>query len=189
MRVCSEVGADVGRVLAGLAIDLVRFLTASVRSRTALAVANPSLRKQLALYRERQVKPRCASDLAPMTDGSFVVLIGSYVHLLFAIGCANTVFADHGPDWMLNRASPASGSIISHGAHLLGQASLGIPLEGPLPELRNPEAGGDGSPLPGRSTGSPCGHHIRQPGTRKPQARKRGGMLRFSSASVGALRS
>jgi putative transposase len=51
----------VGRVLTGLGIDLVRFLAASLRSRTALAAENLFLRKQLALYHERQVKPRRAS--------------------------------------------------------------------------------------------------------------------------------
>ena len=45
-----------------LGIDLVRFLGTSLRSRTALAEENLFLRKQLALYRERQVNPRCASD-------------------------------------------------------------------------------------------------------------------------------
>jgi putative transposase len=42
--------------------DLVRLLGASLRSRTALAAENLFLRKQLALYRERQVNPRRASD-------------------------------------------------------------------------------------------------------------------------------
>jgi putative transposase len=50
------------RVLAAVGIDLLRFLALSVRSRTALAAENLFLRKQLALYGERQVKPRRASD-------------------------------------------------------------------------------------------------------------------------------
>jgi putative transposase len=50
------------RMGAALGSDLVRFLAASLRSRTALAAENLFLRKQLALYRERQVKPRRASD-------------------------------------------------------------------------------------------------------------------------------
>ena len=50
------------RVGAALGIDLVRFLGTSLRSRTALAAENLFLRKQLALYRERQVQPRRASD-------------------------------------------------------------------------------------------------------------------------------
>ena len=57
----------VGRVLTGPGIDLVRFLGASLRSRTALAAENLFLRKQLALYRERQVKPRRASDPLRLT--------------------------------------------------------------------------------------------------------------------------
>lgn len=50
------------RVVATLGVDLMRFLGASLRSRTALAAENLFLRKQLALYRERQVQRRRASD-------------------------------------------------------------------------------------------------------------------------------
>jgi hypothetical protein len=50
------------RVVVGLAVDLVRFLKATLRSQAALAAENLFLRKQLALYRERHVKPRRASD-------------------------------------------------------------------------------------------------------------------------------
>jgi hypothetical protein len=50
------------RVGTELGIDLVRFLGAGLRSRTALAAENLFLRKQLALYRERRVTPRRASD-------------------------------------------------------------------------------------------------------------------------------
>ena len=56
-----------GRVLVGVAIDLVRFVGTSFRSRTALAAENLFLRKQLALYRERQVKLRRASDPLRLT--------------------------------------------------------------------------------------------------------------------------
>jgi hypothetical protein len=55
------------RIGAALGIDLVRFLGTRLRSRTALEAENPFLRKQLALYCERQVKPRRASD--PMRLG------------------------------------------------------------------------------------------------------------------------
>jgi putative transposase len=51
-----------GWVIATLGVDLVQFLRVSVRLRTALAAENLFHRKQLALYRERQVKPRRASD-------------------------------------------------------------------------------------------------------------------------------
>lgn len=57
--------------MTGLGIDLVRFLGTSLRSRTALAAENLFLRKQLALYRERQVKPRRACDPLRLT---FVLL-------------------------------------------------------------------------------------------------------------------
>ncbi len=56
-----------GRVVIGLGMDLMRVLGASLRSRTALAVKNLFLRKQLALYRERQLKPRRASDSFRLT--------------------------------------------------------------------------------------------------------------------------
>jgi putative transposase len=58
---------DLDRNLAALAIDLVRFMGAPLRSRTALAAENRFLRKQLALYRERHVKPRRASDALRLT--------------------------------------------------------------------------------------------------------------------------
>ena len=51
-----------GRVVATLWVDLVRVLGSSLRSRTALVAENLFLRKQLALYREHQVKPRRVSD-------------------------------------------------------------------------------------------------------------------------------
>ena len=50
------------RVLVGLASDLARFAWTSLHSQTALAAENLFLRKQLALYRERQVKPRGVTD-------------------------------------------------------------------------------------------------------------------------------
>jgi putative transposase len=52
----------------------VRFLGASLRSRTGLAAENLFLRKQLALYRERQVKSRRASDPLRLT----LVLLARY---------------------------------------------------------------------------------------------------------------
>ena len=47
---------------AALWIDVLRFGLACVRSRTALAAENLFLRKQLALYRERNIAPRRATD-------------------------------------------------------------------------------------------------------------------------------
>jgi len=45
-----------------LGVDALRFGATWVRSRTTLAAENLFLRKQLALYREREVKPRRAPD-------------------------------------------------------------------------------------------------------------------------------
>jgi len=59
---CMELWVHLGRVMAALSINLVQFLRTSLRSRTALAAENLFLRKQLALYREREVKPRRGSD-------------------------------------------------------------------------------------------------------------------------------
>ena len=48
--------------LSSLACDLVRLLVLTSRSRRALAAENLFLRKQLALFQERHVKPRRAHD-------------------------------------------------------------------------------------------------------------------------------
>jgi hypothetical protein len=53
---------QLGRVVLGLGRDLLTFLGTALRSRTALVAENLFLRKQLALYRERQVRSRRASD-------------------------------------------------------------------------------------------------------------------------------
>src|SRR5262249_38851502 len=45
-------------------IDLVRLASLAVHSRSALAAENLFLRKQLALFQERKVKPRRADDSA-----------------------------------------------------------------------------------------------------------------------------
>lgn len=47
---------------ATLGADALRFDAAWVRSRTTLAAENPFLRKQSALYREREVTPQRATD-------------------------------------------------------------------------------------------------------------------------------
>ena len=62
-----ELLLHLGRVVTGLGIDLVRFLGASLRSRAVLAAENLFLSKQLAMYRQRQVKPRRASDATRLT--------------------------------------------------------------------------------------------------------------------------
>jgi putative transposase len=47
--------------------DLVRFLGLGMRSRTSLAAENLFLRKQLAFYQERKVKPRRADNPTRLT--------------------------------------------------------------------------------------------------------------------------
>jgi putative transposase len=45
-----------------LTLDFIRFLGSLLQARSALAAENLFLRKQLALYQERQVRPRRATD-------------------------------------------------------------------------------------------------------------------------------
>ena len=45
-----------------VSLDFIRFLGSLLQSRSALAAENLFLRKQLALYQERQVRPRRATD-------------------------------------------------------------------------------------------------------------------------------
>src|SRR5262245_31731763 len=51
----------------GLVIDVLRVVALGLRSRARLAAENLFLRKQLALYLERQVKPRRASNATRLT--------------------------------------------------------------------------------------------------------------------------
>ena len=51
----------------GLWLDALRFIGLSVRPHSALAAENLFLRKQLALYLERQVKPRRAKTATKLT--------------------------------------------------------------------------------------------------------------------------
>src|SRR5262245_31201772 len=55
------------RTIRRLASDLVRLVVGAVRSRAQLSAENLFLRKQLALYMERQVKPRRADDATRIT--------------------------------------------------------------------------------------------------------------------------
>src|SRR5262249_47738778 len=52
------------RALSLAVIDLVRLASLAMHSRSALAAENLFLRKQLALFQERKVKPRRADDSA-----------------------------------------------------------------------------------------------------------------------------
>src|SRR5713101_2047449 len=54
------------RTILRIACDLLRLLSTAVRSNAQLATENLFLRKQLALYVERQVKPRRADDATRM---------------------------------------------------------------------------------------------------------------------------
>ena len=65
----------VWRTAVRLLVDVVRFVSARFRSRSPLAAENLFLRKQLALYRERQVKPRRADDATRITLGMLSQLI------------------------------------------------------------------------------------------------------------------
>src|SRR4249920_1408847 len=50
-----------------VSLDFIRFLDSLFQSRSALAAENLFLRKQLAVYQERQVQPRRATDAARLT--------------------------------------------------------------------------------------------------------------------------
>src|SRR5580700_4454986 len=50
------------RTLSLVVVDLVRLASLAVHSPTALAAENLFLRKQLAMFQERKVKPRRADD-------------------------------------------------------------------------------------------------------------------------------
>lgn len=53
---------QVASTLLMLLVDILHFLRLCLRSPTALAAENLFLRKQLALYQERQVKPQHATN-------------------------------------------------------------------------------------------------------------------------------
>ena len=55
------------RTVLRIACDFLRLVSAAVRSHSQLAAENLFLRKQLALYAERQVKPRRADDATRIT--------------------------------------------------------------------------------------------------------------------------
>jgi putative transposase len=57
----------VWRTTVRLLIDLLRFVSLAIRSRSQLAAENLLLRKQLALYQERRVKPHRADDATRIT--------------------------------------------------------------------------------------------------------------------------
>jgi len=54
-------------ILFDLLLDALRFIRVSLRPRCAMAAENLILRKQLALYLERKVKPRRAKAATQLT--------------------------------------------------------------------------------------------------------------------------
>jgi hypothetical protein len=60
-------GCGLLRTILHLAADVLRFVSVVAGSRTRLAAENLFLRKQLALYVERQVKPHRADDATRIT--------------------------------------------------------------------------------------------------------------------------
>ena len=55
------------RTVCGVLLDLVRLLSIGLQSHTRLAAENLFLRKQLALYVERKVRPRRANNATRLT--------------------------------------------------------------------------------------------------------------------------
>ena len=55
------------RMILRVARDLASLISSALRSRAQLAAENLFLKKQLALYLERQVKPRRADDATRLT--------------------------------------------------------------------------------------------------------------------------
>jgi putative transposase len=63
----AESAGNLLRTIRRIVFDLISLTSAVVRSRAQLAVENLFLRKQLALYVERQAKPRRADDATRIT--------------------------------------------------------------------------------------------------------------------------
>src|SRR6266568_3764821 len=72
------------RTILRVARDLVLLLSSAMRSQAELAAENLFLRKQLALYLERQVKPRRADDATRITLVGLSRLL-DWRHLLTAV--------------------------------------------------------------------------------------------------------
>jgi putative transposase len=90
-------------------LDVVRFVSFSFRSRSQLVAENLFLRKQLALYRERQVKPRHADDATRIT----LVMLSHLIdwRAVLTIVKPNTLIRWHRKGfrlfWRWNRGRPA----------------------------------------------------------------------------------
>jgi hypothetical protein len=57
--------AELVKLTRAILTDAMRFIASLARSRTALATENLLLRKQLALYQERKLKPRRFDNVTP----------------------------------------------------------------------------------------------------------------------------
>src|SRR5262245_20787315 len=85
------------RTIRHVARDLIVLISSAIRSRAQLAAENLFLRKQLALYDERPVKPRRANDATRITLVALSTCI-EWRHLLTIvkpetlIGCHRNVF-------------------------------------------------------------------------------------------------
>jgi putative transposase len=80
-----------------LLVDALRFVSLGFRSRSRLAAENLFLRKQLALYRERLVKPRRADDATRITLVMLSRLINWRAVLTTVQGSAPAFSAPSGP--------------------------------------------------------------------------------------------
>ena len=69
--------------LFNLTLDTLRLIRVSLRPRCALAAEDPFLRKQLALYMERQLKPRRATAATKLT----LVLLSNTVCVARGFDC------------------------------------------------------------------------------------------------------
>jgi transposase InsO family protein len=92
--------AAIVRAVMRLTVDTVTLLRRSLRSRAALAAENLFLRKQLALYRERQVKPRRAD---PATRVALMLLARVVIDWkpVLLVGQPATLLRWHRAGWRL----------------------------------------------------------------------------------------
>lgn len=63
------------RASLGICLELGAFLRSCVRSRSALLAENLFLRKQLAFYQERQIRPSRLTECSPTEPGLLVQVV------------------------------------------------------------------------------------------------------------------
>jgi len=94
--------------LSSVAYDLVHFLILVARFRRLLAAENLYLRKQLALFQERRVKPRRANDSTRLV----MVLLGRMFSWRNALNCRRPQICSHRDGWsMVAKSARASISL------------------------------------------------------------------------------